>query len=486
MSYNDYERSPVKPEYVRFNSENTNMTDATSSGVLYLFRYGASLFTRTFVNGVAVDSAFLSGDQSVNTTDDVTFESITVNRIYDAVTGFFISFPTLVSSAYRFVLSTTHDVFFTTSGPTTLVVPTSGTVATLAGVENFSNKTFVDPIDPTKVANLYLSSHPSLTYATILTNFTPVGTFPTLNQNTTGTAALFSGSLTGDVTGTQSSTVVSTVGGSSAADIHTATDLALAATDAADPDTLVYRNSSGDVALNNLTLWGTALQTGGLTSDFYIANNPVGGSLVLEAENVAFHRYGAAYRLIHTGYENITGSNKIITWADLSGTPILTAGAQTMTDKTLTAPVIASIKPSASYTHTVPDVASDTFALLAATQTLSNKTLTTPVIASIKPSASYTHTVPNVASDTFALLSAAQTLTNKNLDYSDLRDCNVPQYYGIFMESDGNVNTIYQNPLTGSRATYFGNFGGVIVTDSSTQTLTNKTLTSPIFSKYSH
>lgn len=48
---------------------------------------------------------------------------------------------------------------------------------------------------------------------------------PTLNQNTTGSAGSFTGSLSGDVTGTQSATVVSSVGGSAASAVNVATVL---------------------------------------------------------------------------------------------------------------------------------------------------------------------------------------------------------------------------------------------------------------------
>lgn len=47
------------------------------------------------------------------------------------------------------------------------------------------------------------------------------GDFPTLNQNTTGSAASFTGSLAGDVTGTQSATVVGKINGTSLAGLAT-------------------------------------------------------------------------------------------------------------------------------------------------------------------------------------------------------------------------------------------------------------------------
>ena len=56
-------------------------------------------------------------------------------------------------------------------------------------------------------------------------------------------------------------------------------------------------------------------------------------------------------------------------------------GTETLTNKTLTTPVIASLKPDASHTLTMP-VATDTLVGKDTTDTLTNKTLTTPTIGS--------------------------------------------------------------------------------------------------------
>ena len=68
--------------------------------------------------------------------------------------------------------------------------------------------------------------------------------------------------------------------------------------------------------------------------------------------------------------------------AAVTGTIVGTTGIQTLTNKTLTTPVVASIYQDAGKTKlmTVPDTASDTLAAIAATQTLTNKTLTKPTI----------------------------------------------------------------------------------------------------------
>ncbi len=67
----------------------------------------------------------------------------------------------------------------------------------------------------------------------------------TITANLTGTATNFSGSLAGDVTGTQGATVVATVGTSTAANIHAAEVLANAATSANTNNAIVKRDGSG-------------------------------------------------------------------------------------------------------------------------------------------------------------------------------------------------------------------------------------------------
>jgi len=77
------------------------------------------------------------------------------------------------------------------------------------------------------------------------------------NAATATTAIDFSGALSGDVTGTQGATVVSFVGGQTAADIATATILANDATSSDVVNTIVLRDGSGNFATNMITLDGT-------------------------------------------------------------------------------------------------------------------------------------------------------------------------------------------------------------------------------------
>ena len=66
------------------------------------------------------------------------------------------------------------------------------------------------------------------------------------SATTAGTATNFSGSLVGDVTGTQGATVVSSVGGQSASNVASATSTTNSATSSNTANTLIKRNASGN------------------------------------------------------------------------------------------------------------------------------------------------------------------------------------------------------------------------------------------------
>lgn len=89
----------------------------------------------------------------------------------------------------------------------------------------------------------------------------------------------------------------------------------------------------------------------------------------IEALQVKVGIDGSAVTTTHTyKLSGVTGSDKAVS---LTGT-------EALTNKTLTAPVIASMYQDAGKTKlmTLPNVASDTFAVLAAAQSFTNKTLT--------------------------------------------------------------------------------------------------------------
>ncbi len=113
-----------------------------------------------------------------------------------------------------------------------------------------------------------------------------------------GTATNFSGSLGGDVTGTQSATVVSTVGGLGAADVASGASTANAATSAAIANTIIKRDANGNstnasVTLNgNLNLPATTASAGII----YSGNDPL------------IHAYGIYNFFAGAGAGNLTMS----------------------------------------------------------------------------------------------------------------------------------------------------------------------------------
>ena len=115
------------------------------------------------------------------------------------------------------------------------------------------------------------------------------------NASTAATAISFTGSLNGDITGTQSATVVSLVGGETASEIASTVDTVTAATNANTPSTLVLRDGSGNFVAGTITaaITGAAsnnlLLTGGTESGLVTFNGGITAQAVgAGAETEAF------------------------------------------------------------------------------------------------------------------------------------------------------------------------------------------------------
>lgn len=80
-----------------------------------------------------------------------------------------------------------------------------------------------------------------------------------------GSATKLTGSLSGDVTGTQAATVVAAVGGQSASNVAAGASAANAATSANTPETIVKRDASGNIAAASITGTSFAGNGAGLT-----------------------------------------------------------------------------------------------------------------------------------------------------------------------------------------------------------------------------
>lgn len=151
-------------------------------------------------------------------------------------------------------------------------------------------------------------------------------------------------------------------------------------------------------------------------------------------------------------YNTATELLKFTTTGNVVKTVTDTDSAQTLTNKTLTTPIIASISNTGLLT--LPTSA-DTLVGRATTDTLTNKTLTSPIMATIVNGAG-TLTLPS-STDTLVGRATTDTLTNKTL-----------------------TSPIMATIVNGAGTLTLPSSTDTLVGRATTDTLTNKTLTSPI------
>lgn len=173
------------------------------------------------------------------------------------------------------------------------------------------------------------------------------------------------------------------------------------------------------------------------------------------------------------------------------------ATTDTLTNKTLTAPAISGLSSgstiltalaNASGTMTLPS-ATDQIVGRATTDTLTNKTLIAPVMATIV-NAGNTLTLPSSV-DTLVGRATTDTLTNKNLTNPVIVDVSGnPSYIEFVNYISGTITSLTMQNSGGS---YSGNVitipgaGGAndtLVARTTTDTLTNKTLNNPVIASF--
>jgi len=238
----------------------------------------------------------------------------------------------------------------TSGSGNTLTVAIDSTVATLAGSQTLTNKTLTSPdINGGTVDG-----------ATIATSDITVGSGKTLDVSA-GTLTLANDQISGDKVegGTIAATTITTL------TFGSITDGSITVTAFVDED---------DMSSNSATLVPTqqsvkAYVDTQLTAEDLDFAGDSGGDLSIDLDTEKLTIAGG------TGIDT-AGSSNTLTVAIDSTVATLT-GSQTLTNKTLTAPVISTI--SNTGTITLP-TSTDTLVGRATTDTLTNKTLTTPTI----------------------------------------------------------------------------------------------------------
>ena len=110
-------------------------------------------------------------------------------------------------------------------------------------------------------------------------------------------------------------------------------------------------------------------------SMYYVVNADFNGThwVCVNTANPAYGERHNSTGAIERIYSAATAGN--ITWT-VTGSQVASSGDTTIVGKL----IAGTVGPVSGQQHTVPAVASDTFVLLAASQTLTNKTLTAPVL----------------------------------------------------------------------------------------------------------
>jgi hypothetical protein len=202
-------------------------------------------------------------------------------------------------------------------------------------------------------------------------------------------------------------------------------------------DTTDATDATGRGCLGSVALGGVTAHDQGVT-------------VVIAAVEQYWARTYAAFTAEHT----VAGAHKsgnVLTLPQINDTSsdhqYVFAVSELAADRTVTLPLLAG---------------DDTFVFSSFIQTMTNKTLTTPVIASIYQDAGKTKlmTLPDTASDTLAAIAATQTFINKRItprvvtatdDATAVIDCDVTDQYQLTAIANDTEFTVTGTPTNGQK-----------------------------------
>jgi hypothetical protein len=224
--------------------------------------------------------------------------------------------------------------------------------------------------------------------------------------------------------------------------------------------TITFPAVTGTVITTGDTSTVTNTMLAGSIANAKLANSTISG--VALGSNLNALTIGTG--LVGTSY-NGSGAVSIA----IDSTVVTLSGSQTLTNKTLTTPIISSI--SNSGTITIP-TGTDTLVGRATTDTLSNKTLTAPRIADLG-------FIADANGNELIIFDTVTSAVNE-VTFANAATAGTP----TFTASGGDTNVSINFVPKGSGTIQVS--GLPIVTTTATQTLTNKTLTTPIISSISN
>ncbi len=403
----------------------------------------------------------------------------------------------------------TTPVISTITNTGTLTLPTStDTLVARNTTDTLTNKLLkndtVFHVDPTDTSKKIAFVSSGATTAIILTIGSTQTTSQTINfPNVTGTDTVTTLNVAQTLTNkTLTAPIISTISNTGTLTLPTSTDTLVgrATTDTLTNKTLIavssvaspstYSTGSASQATTVVTGTGTAFTAGmvggvivfSTGQHAYITVFTNGTTLtVTPSQSVT----GTTYTIYYGGFQtDNTGSTSIE-----NGQIVSTVNYSDTTDRSKRMLFgLSGITTGTTRTLTVPD-ATDTLVLLGATQTLTSKTLTAPVISTISNTG--TLTLPT-SSDTLVGRNTTDTLTNKLLKndtvfHVDPTDTSKKIAFASSSATTGIILTLGSVQTT-TQTINFPNVAGTdtVTTIGATQTLTNKTLTTPIISTISN